>query len=221
MPTAIRAIQAQRRDFRTQANADWVADIAIRQAGQGGVVAGSGNTGNGVLTVSSVAPETALGAHRLTITSAGSPARFTVQDPDGVVTRQSAVGLATQAGGLAFTLSAGSNPFAVGDAFAIGVLPIAVDLTGIAFDLHARKASSAASIDLSATSHPSEVSDPVTIIVNASDGNLSLQVPRSAMAADRFAPGTYVYDILATADGLTIPALYGVIEHVAGVSRLP
>lgn len=222
MPTNILSIQPRKADFRTQANADWLDGLAIWQAGAGGVVAGASNAGNGSLVISSVAPQALLGHHVVSVTSVDGLPRITVQSPQGTVTGQGVVGLPIFAGGITFTLGAGSLAFAVDDTFAISVLPVPVDITGLTFTMHVRLSSNSANVILSASSAPASGGVP-TIAAGTTGGQIAMRVLRAAMARDVFPPNTYVYDILATDPdaGLTVPTFFGTIEHVDGVTLLP
>jgi len=220
MPTNILDIQPREQNFRTQANADWLDGLLIWQAGAGGVVAGAANAGNGALTVASVAASTALGAHIVTVTSLDGVPRITAQDPAGNVTARGVVGLPLFAGGVIFTVSSGSKAFAVGDTFAVGVLPVPIDIAGIQFDLQLRSAKTAANVRLTATSRPTEPSIPATIAVGTQGGQIALRVLSPALSPDKLPVETYVYDIIASADGLKVPAFFGTVEHVAGVTHL-
>lgn len=221
MATNILSIQPREINFRTATNADWLDGLLCWQAGAGGVVAGAANVGNGSLTVEGVATGTALGAHILEITSLDGIPRFTVADPGGTVTARGVAGTQLYAGGITLTLSSGSTMFAVGDTYAVGVLPVPIDITGIAFDLQVRQSATSANVQLSATSRQPDPTQAPTIIAGGSGGQVALRVLRAALARERFAPGSYVYDILASADGLRVQAFYGVIQHVDGVTFLP
>lgn len=228
MTTQILAIQPRVINFGTQTNADWLDGLVVWQAGQGAIVEGAANVGNGALTVAAVAPQTPLDAHMVVVTSVEGIARFTVTDPQGAVTGRGAVGTPLYAGGIALTLTEGSVPFAIGDAFAIGVLPVPVDITGLLFTMQVRLSPQSANVVLSASSivpAGSEVPDtgPVpTIVLGTTGGQVAITVPRAMLTRDRFPPGAYVYDILATdpdADR-TVPAFVGTITHVDGVTFL-
>ncbi len=183
-------------------------------------MAGSANIGNAYITIADVAPGTILGAHVVTVTSTRGVPLITVTSPSGDVTSQSAIGLETAAAGITFTLNPGSTASVAGDAYAIGVLPSPVDLTGIAFDLQARSSQTAANVALSASSTPAPGVVP-TIAVGKKGGQMSLRVLHDKMSRSRFPPGRYFYDILASADSLRVPAFYGIIEHFDGATYLP
>lgn len=218
MATNITAIQPREINFRTQANADWLDGLIVWQAGAGGIVAGGTNSGNGGLVIASVAPQAQLGHHILSVTSLDGVPRFTIEHPNGSVTA-GVVGLPLVAGGMTLTLGQGSRPFAVDDTFVIAVLPVPVDLTGISFTYQARLSVGDPNVALAASSAPSDGSTP-TILTGTTGGQISMNVPRTAMARSRFTPASYVYDILASADGRTVPAFFGTHEHVDGVTYL-
>lgn len=222
MPTQIADIQARRADFDTQSNADWIDGLAVWKAGAGGVVAGAENVGNGALTVASVDAGTALGHHIVSVTSTDNMPRITVQAPDGTVTGRGVAGLPLYAGGITFTLAQGSTPFAVDDTFGIGVLQTPIDITGLRFVMQARLSRTSANVAFVADSAPGGSIAP-TIAVGGASGVIALAVPKDLMAPNQFAPGAYVHDILAIdpETGRVVPAFYGMIEHVYGVTQLP
>ena len=222
MPTQIADIQARRVDFDTYTNADWLDGLMVWKAGAGGVVAGAENVGNGALTVASVDAGTALGHHVVSVTSIDNLPRITVQAPDGTVTARGVAGLPLYAGGITFTLAQGSTPFAVDDTFAIGVLQTPIDITGLRFVMQARLSRTSANVAFVADSAPGGSIAP-TIAVGGASGVIALAVPRALMAPDRFAPGTYVHDILAIdpETGRVVPAFFGEISHLHGVTQLP
>lgn len=221
MPTQIGSIIPRRIDFRTQTNTDWLDGLLVWTAGAGGVVAGAGNVGNGALVVASVDPGAALGAHIVSITSTDGVTRLTVEAPDGTVTARGVVGLPVYAAGIRFTLSAGSTPFAIDDTFAIGVLPVSVDVTGLRFVMDARLTAQTANVALRADSAP-EAGTP-TIATGGTGGTIGMVVPASRMDASVFAPAVYVYDIIAVdpETGRKTPVFYGSIEHVYGATLIP
>jgi len=221
MPTNILSIQPREINFRTATNADWLDGLLCWQAGAGGAVAGAANVGNGALTVQGVTTGTTLGAHILEITSLDGIPRFTVTDPSGTVTARGVSGTPICAGGITLMLSLGSAAFAVGDTYAIGVLPVPIDITGIQFDLQVRLSGTSANVQLSATSAQPDPSLPPTIVSGGPGGQVAMRVLRDSLARERFAPQTYVYDIIASADGLRVTAFFGVIQHVDGVTFLP
>lgn len=212
-------IQPRRLVFRTSQNTDWLDGLPILgQPALGGVVTGSANVGNGALTVASVAAGTRLGVHAVTIVSAGGGlVGYTVTAPNGSVTAAGVVGAPLYAGGIVLALAQGTTPFAVGDTFAISVLPVPLDLSGLTFRLDARASTTSVGYALQAASAPGDGSAP-TIIVGTTGGNIAMRVLRPAMAA--CPPGTYPFDLLATdpATGLTVTAFYGLIKHAAVAS---
>ncbi|MCJ2053981.1 hypothetical protein [Methylobacterium sp. J-070] len=212
-------IQPRPLTFRTSQNTDWLDGLPIiGRPGQGGVVAGSTNVGNGGLAVTAVDVGARRGINLLTITSVvGGFTSFTVTAPPGTVTGQGVAGVQVYAGGLTLMLSQGSTPFAVGDTFAISVLPTPLDISGLTFALDARAARDAATVALQASSAPADGSVP-TINAGTTGGNVAMRVPRAIMA--RCPPGTYPFDILASdpATGLTVTAFYGLIKHAAVAS---
>lgn len=82
---------------------------------------GPANVGNGVFGTITKAAGTKPGAFRLTMTTGGATAAFSVTDPDGVALAAGAVGTAYAQGGLGFTLADGAVDFAIGDYFDITV----------------------------------------------------------------------------------------------------
>lgn len=85
-------------------------------------VPAAGNTGNGVMTNLSayLSAVGMLGNYAVTFSDPLNPTRFTVVAPDG---RQLAPGVVgtPYADGIAFTVTAGTTPFAIGDSFLLGV----------------------------------------------------------------------------------------------------
>lgn len=222
MPTQIAFIQPRRKDWRTQTNADWLDSMLVWRAGAGGVVAGAANVGNGTLLVSGVDPSTPLGAHIFTVTSIVGVVKLTVQNPAGDVTGQWAAGLPGYAGGISFTLTPGSTAFAVGDTFAVGVLQSPIDVTGLRFLLQARATQTSAGIALMADSAPQDERDP-TIAVGGASGAIAMYLFAESMAADKFTPGDYVYDIVAydPESGRRTVAFFGTIQHDYGATYIP
>lgn len=222
MPSNIFAIQPRRVNFRTQTNADWLDGLVVWQAGQGGVVAGATNAGNGPLVVNAVAPQTAIGHHIVAVTSLDGIPRMTVQGPDGAVTATGVVGLPLYAAGLSLTISSGTIPFAIDDTFAVEVLQVPIDITGLTFTLQARQTALSANVALTASSAPADGSLP-TIVTGTTGGQVALRKSRASMSRAAFPPGNYVHDILASdpVAGLTVPAFFGTIEHLDGVTHLP
>jgi hypothetical protein len=211
----IQLIQPQRVDFDTTQATDWLDGLLlIGTPTLGGAVAGAVNVGTGTLTVLSVAAGTAYGAHVATVTAVASGLTYiSVTDPDGIVTVQGVVGAPLYAAGITLLLTPGATAFAVGDSFAIAVVPQPVDLTGLIFDLDARMSVGAASIALQATSGGANPS-----IANGGPlGVIAMAVARAAMARLPVKPEGYPYGITATdpATGVRVPAFYGLIHHTA------
>ncbi|WP_345819943.1 hypothetical protein ABC766_27315 [Methylobacterium fujisawaense] len=211
----IQLIQPQRVDFDTTQVTDWLDGLpVIGTPSPGGTLAGAANVGNGTLTVASVAPGTVYGAHVVSVTAiAGGLTYLSAADPNGVVTARGAVGVPLYAAGITLTLAQGATPFAVGDAYAISVVPAAVDITGLVFDLDARPSTGAATIALKATSGGLNPA-----IANGGPlGVIAMSVARAAMARLPVKPEGYPYGITATdpVSGLKVPAFYGLIHHTA------
>lgn len=220
MPTNILSIQPRRQNFRTSTNADWLDGLFISQTGAAGIVAGADNVGNGSLAVASVSAGVAAGVYSVSVTSLDNSPRITVQDPDGAVIGKGVAGLQFYAAGITLTLTKGSTAFAVDDTFFISVLPTPIDITGIDFDLQIRLSATDPNVRFSATSHPASSSVVPTIALGGPAGTIALRILTPAMSPDKFPPGTYVYDLLASADGVRVVAFYGTIEHVSGVTFL-
>lgn len=221
MTTNIAAIQAQPLDFRLQGNTDWIDGLpVVSQAGSAGVVHGALNTGNGALTVATVNPATSLGAHVVTVTSIQDGLTLiTTQDPAGNVTARGVVGAAVYADGITFTLAAGSTPFALNDSYAISILALPIDLTGLTFALQVRASPASATVLLAASSG-SIGGAAAMIAVAPTAGAIAMNVPKAVMG--RLPIGEYVYDLLATdpVAGRTVVVFYGTITHAAGVTAL-
>lgn len=213
-------IQPQRVDFDTTQITDWLDGLPmIGTPGFGGSIAGAANVGNGSLSVPAVAAGTPYGAHVVAVTAiAGGLTHISATAPDGTVTAQGVVGVPLYAGGVTVSLSPGSTPFAVGDSFAIGVVPVAVDLTGLQFDLDARASVGAASIALQATSGGATPS----IANGGTTGTIAMAVPQPTMARVPVKADGYPYAIIATdpATGLKVPAFYGLIHHTANAAQI-
>ncbi len=169
--------------------------------------------------MASVATGAPYGAHVVAVTGiALGLTRISVTAPDGTVTGSGVVGLPLYAAGITFTLAQGATPFAVGDTFAIAVVPQAVDLTGLIFDLDARVSTGAASIALRATSG----GQAPTIANGGAAGVIAMAVPKATMARVPVRPEGYPFAITATdpATGLVVPAFYGLIHHVANAAQI-
>jgi hypothetical protein len=137
------------------------------------------------------------------------------------VTARGIAGTPIYAAGITLTLSPASVPFAVGDTFAVGVLPVPIDITGIQFDLHVRSTATSANVQLAATSAQPDPAVAPTIVTGGAGGQVAMRVLRASLDRARFVPGAYVYDMIASADGLRVTAFYGVLQHVDGVTFLP
>ncbi|MFB0491323.1 hypothetical protein ABIE45_003909 [Methylobacterium sp. OAE515] len=214
-------IRPQRVDFDTQQSCDWLDGLPlIGTAGLGGTVPGSANVGNGTVSVAGVANGTAYGAHIVAVTAIGGGLTYlSVTDPAGIVTAQGVAGAPLYAGGITLSLSQGTTPFAVGDTFAIGVLPVAVDLTGLRFDLDSRISAGSSGFAIQA----STATSPATIANGNASGLIAMQVPRATLAACPVSPAEgYPYAILASdpVTGLTVPAFYGLIFHTAVAAQI-
>ena len=209
-------IEPQRVDFDTCQTCDWLDGLpVVGQPSAAGELAGAGNVGNGAIAVPAVAAATAPGVHAVAVTGIfGGFTHVTVTDPTGAITGQGVVGLPLAAGGITLTLTQGTTPFAVGDAFAIAVLPVPVDLTGLVFTLDARMSTVSATFAFRASSAPADGSTP-TILAGGAAGTLAMRLLRAAMAYTP--PGDYPYAILASdpATGLSVPAYHGIIHHAA------
>jgi hypothetical protein len=84
--------------------------------------ADAANTGNGAMGAITVGQDSKPGAYKLTIVEpAANAGAFIVEDPDGVNIGRGTVGVAFNAGGLAFTLADGGTDFVAGDQFTITV----------------------------------------------------------------------------------------------------
>lgn len=213
-------IQPQRVDFDTTQVTDWLDGLPmIGTPGFGGSLAGTANVGNGGLSVPSVAAGTALGAHVLAVTAIAAGLTYvSVTDPNGTVTAQGVAGVPLYAAGLTLLLTPGATAFAVGDSFAIAVLPAPVDLTGLRFDLDARMSVGAATVALRASSDGAEPA-----IANGGPlGVIAMAVARASMGRLPVKADGYPYGITATdpATGLTVPAFYGLIHHTANVAQI-
>ncbi|MGX9981991.1 hypothetical protein [Methylobacterium fujisawaense] len=212
--TNLTLIQPQAVNFRTAQSVDWLDSFPIiGRAGAGGVVPGTGNVGTGSLVLSGVAAGTQRGAHVCTVTGIkGGQTYLSVADPDGDVTGQGVVGLPLTAGGLALTVNQGATPFSVGDTFAVGVLTVPLDITGIVFRLAAMLNTGSRTIVLAAASAYDDGSVP-TMGAGTVDGALGMQLRQAAMA--RCAVGDFPYAVTGTDPdtGLTVPVFLGTIRH--------
>lgn len=216
----IQQIQPQYVEFDTTQITDWLDGLPlIGTPSFGGSLAGAANVGNGGLAVASVGPGTPYGAHVVVVTGiAAGLTRISVTAPDGTVTASGVVGLPLYAAGISLTLNQSATPFAIGDSVAIAVVPHALDLTGLIFDLDARVSVGAASIALRATSGGQNP----TIANGGPAGVIAMTVPKAAMARVPVKPEGYPFAITATdpATGLTVPAFYGLIHHTANAAQI-
>jgi hypothetical protein len=212
-------IPLQPADFDTQQNCDWLDGLPmIGSPGFGGSNAGADNVGQGSLAVAGVDVGAAYGAHVVAVTGiAGGQTYLSVTDPEGIVTGRGVAGLPLYAAGLSLTLSAvsGQAALAVGDTFAVAVIPVPVDITGLRFDLDARVSRGAATVAMAA----STADATPTIVTGGAAGTVAMRRLRAAMA--RCPVGDYPYTITATdpGTGLTVPAFYGTIHHVATAAQ--
>ena len=221
MPTNILLIQPRRQDLRTSTTEDWTDAFPLVRAGPAAVVAGISNQGDGSLVVSDVAAYAELGPHLVTVTSAVSGVfLFSVSEPGGSLIGRGMAGATVTVGGLTLTLTPGSRPFAVGDSWGVQPSNPLIDDTGIDYLLHVRQSQTSPVVTLEATSRPPG-GTLQTLIPGGGSGVPTLLVLASAMSPSRFPPGSYVYELLALADGRRKSAYFGNLEHVAGVAYLP
>ncbi|AWB21251.1 hypothetical protein DA075_10290 [Methylobacterium currus] len=214
-------IQPRRQDLQTSASADWTDAFPLVQAGPAAVVAGIGNRGDGPLAVTAVAPYTELGPHVVTVTSAaGGVFLFGVTDPGGTLVGRGMAGATVTVAGLTLSLTPGSTPFQVGDAWGVQPTPQLIDDTGIDYVLQVRQSQTSPVVTLEATSRPPG-GTLQTLIPGAGSGVPTLLVLAPMMAPTRFPPGPYVYELLALADGRRKSVYFGNLEHVDGVAYLP
>lgn len=90
-------------------------------SGTATAVADAGNTGTGTFGTITVTAPAKVGNYRVVITAVASNAgTFAVIDPDGIAVGTGTVAVAFSKGGLAFTLSDGTD-FVVGDGFTVTV----------------------------------------------------------------------------------------------------
>ncbi len=93
----------------------------ITKAGTASAQAFSGNTGTGTVGTITGSAGAKPGAYKLVIIEPATDAgKFSVEDPDGIIIGTGAVAAAFSAGGLAFTVSDGTD-FVAGDGFTITV----------------------------------------------------------------------------------------------------
>ncbi|MFY9293373.1 MAG: hypothetical protein WAP03_22130 [Methylorubrum rhodinum] len=208
-------IPLQAASFRTSQVTDWLDGLPlVAVAGSAGIVAGIDNRGNGGVTIASIAPTTEPGAHVATVAGIkGGQTYVTVTDPRGGVTEEGVVGLPLDAAGIVFTLAQGSTPFAVGDTFALAILPAPLDVTPFVFELRATLDSRSLTVMLQASSAPPDGATPT--ILTGTGGTVAMRLLRPAMS--RCPPGDYPYALIATdpTTGLSAPAFVGTIRHRA------
>lgn len=225
MPTNIGAIKPRQRDFRTQANADWYDGLPIVCAGNGGIEPGSANIGNGALVISAIDPDVPFGAHVITVSAAGAIARYTVESPDGNVSGAGVTGLPIYAGGITMALSQGTVPFALGDVFAISILPTPVDTSGLNFIIQARDTVLNANVALYGTSDTSNPNTVQQVTNSGATGIVGLAFDHDSQSWQNFSPKAtpYLYDVIAIdpETGRVAVAYYGAITHEHGVSLIP
>lgn len=214
-------IQPQRVDFDTTQITDWLDGLpVIGTPGAGGTLAGAGNVGTGSIGVLTVGPGAAYGAHVVAVTAiADGLTRISVTAPDGTLTGQGVAGLPLIASGITVLVTPGATAFAVGDNFAVAVVPAPVDISGLIFDLDARVTQGAASVALQATS---DGANP-TIANGGASGTIAMAVPRDpTLKRLPVRPEGYPYAITATdpVTGLKVPAFYGLIHHTANAAQI-
>ncbi|AWB22438.1 hypothetical protein DA075_17210 [Methylobacterium currus] len=95
-----------------------------------------------------------------------------------------------------------------------------IDDAGIDYVLQIRQSQTSPVVTLEAVSQPPG-GTLQTLIPGRGCGMPTLLVPDLMMAPVRFPPGSYVYELLALADGRRKSAYFGNLEHVDGVAYLP
>lgn len=103
-------------------------EVAILINPEAGGLANSGNTGNGTISAVTVALGAEAGAYAVRFTSSTA---FAVTMPDGSSAGSGTVGTGFAGGGLAFTISAGTHAFAIGDGFTVTVQVAAENLLNL------------------------------------------------------------------------------------------
>lgn len=197
----------------TFTNASWTDSFPFVVAGSAAAYPSPNNIGNGSLSVSSVAPQAALGGYTVKIVApanGATPAQIAVTAPDGTLVAIGPTGTAISAGGVVITVTAGSTPFAVNDSFSLGVLPTPLDVSGIAFALMLRPRTGDAMVSLSASTGTG------TIANGGASGQAGLRVQTATM--QNLPAGTYAYDLIASADGYDVVAYQGTVTHAQGVT---
>lgn len=208
-------IQPQRVDFDTSQIFDWLDGLPmIGVPGLGGTLAGTSNVGNGTIAVASVGSNAAYSACFVRVTAiASGQTCLAVVDSANTPIAFGVVGLPVYAAGITFTVTQGATAFAVGDAFAISVVRVPLDISALQFDLDARDTIGAPSVALDASS-----GGPAPTIINGgASGVLAMAVPRVRMARCAVKLTGYPYVITASdvATGLKVPAFVGTIYHAA------
>lgn len=208
-------IQPQRVDFDTSQIFDWLDGLPmIGVPGLGGTLAGTGNVGNGTIAVASVGTGAAYNACFVRVTAiANGQTCIAVVDSANTPIAFGVVGLPVYAAGITFTVTQGPTAFAIGDAFAISVVRVPLDISSFRFDLDARDTIGAPSVALDASSG----GDAPTIVNGGASGILAMAVPRARMARCAVKLTGYPYVITASdpATGLKVPAFVGTIYHAA------
>ncbi len=194
--------------IETATNEDWRDGIAFATASEAEMYAAPGNTGTATLTALSVQPGASVGVHAVAMSDA---ANFQVSDPDGFVLGSGVVGVPFSRSGLSFTLQSSGAAFVGGDTLYIAVLPGPIDLTGLTFRLQIRTAPEQTRLFM-------DVSTAAGTIINGGvSGVLGLSVESAVMSG--LPPGAYVFDIVASGDGVDRRCVTGTINHVTGVTR--
>ncbi|MBB5765717.1 hypothetical protein ABEV34_11845 [Methylorubrum rhodesianum] len=199
-------------NITTFSNSAWIDTFPFQVAGAAAGYPGPGNFGLGSVTVTSVAPQTPLGTHQVEVVevAAGEAPRFTVHAPDGTMTGIGRTGSAIVAGGIGFTLTEGAKPLVVGDTFLLGVTPAPRDITGWGFALMLRREVDPDTVCLSASTGAG------TIANGGVTGQAGMRVQLATMRA--LAPDTYLYDLIAFAEGYDVLAYTGTLRHVQGIT---
>lgn len=211
MPTKILSLPLLTVTFETATNESWRDSVAFGTAGTITGYATAGNTGNGTLGALSVALGAYTGDYILTLTG---PTTFRVTDPDGYTVGAGVTGVPFSASGIAFTLSAGTTAFALGDSFTLTVLPQPLDITGIRFVMMMRQTAGNATILLSADT------DDGTLVNGGSTGVLGFAIPVETMERIATSPvgSPYVLDVVAIADGDQRRCVTGTNAVVPGIT---
>lgn len=207
--TAIMQLPLIQLACETATNEDWRDGVAFATAGQIAGYAAPTNTGTGGLSALSVQAGAFLGDYAVKMTSATA---FQVYDPDGYILGSGLIGVPFVRSGVSFTVQAGGIGFIAGDQLIAAVFPTPIDLTGIAFFLQLRQSADDATVYLDLSSAAG------TIINGGVSGVINLSIDWRVMA--KIPPGTYVFDIVAVAEGVERRCVSGTDNHVRGVTRL-